>query len=66
LRRNGFKFSLADRIVVMTPSPGKVKSVIEVPLERKRNRTGVEFLKIRDRVFEEFELKINKNIEYYL
>jgi len=50
----------------MTPSPGKVKSVIEVPLERKRNRTGVEFLKIRDRVFEEFELKINKNIEYYL
>jgi NitT/TauT family transport system ATP-binding protein len=48
---------LADRIVVMTPSPGKVKSVIEVPLARKRDRTGVDFLKIRDKVFSEFELK---------
>ncbi len=57
---------LADRIVVMTPTPGKVKSVIKVPLDRKRDRTGVEFLKIRDRVFEEFELKRSENIEYYL
>ncbi len=57
---------LADRILVMTPSPGKVKSVIEVPLARKRDRTGVDFLKIRDKVFSEFELKADDNTEYYL
>jgi len=35
----------------MTPSPGKVKSIIKVPLARKRDRTGSDFLKVRDRVF---------------
>jgi len=43
--------------VIMTPSPGKVKSIIKVPLARKRDRTGSDFLKVRDRVFAEFELK---------
>lgn len=57
---------LADRIVIMTPGPGRVKSVINVPLGRKRDRTGSDFLKIRDRVFAEFELKPADNIEYYL
>ena len=57
---------LADRIVIMTSSPGKVKSVINVPLGRKRDRTRSDFLKIRDRVFAEFELKPADNIEYYL
>lgn len=57
---------LADRIVIMTPSPGKVKSVIDVPLTRKRDRTGSDFLKIRDRVFAEFELKASDKTEYYL
>lgn len=57
---------LADRIVVMTPCPGRIKSVIEVPLARKRDRTGADFLKIRDRVFGEFELKSCEKTEYYL
>ena len=30
---------LADRVVVMTPNPGKVKSIIEVDLHGKRDRT---------------------------
>jgi NitT/TauT family transport system ATP-binding protein len=37
-----------------------------VPLARKRDRTGVDFLKIRDKVFSEFELKADDNTEYYL
>lgn len=57
---------LADRIVVMTPCPGKIKSIIEVPLSRKRDRTGIDFLKIRDRVFSEFELKSCDKTEYFL
>lgn len=47
---------LADRIVVMTPYPGRIKSIIQVPIARKRDRTGAEFLHIRDRVFHEFQL----------
>lgn len=52
---------LADRIVVMTAGPGKVKKIIDVPLARKRDRTSADFLAIRDEVFREFDLKsINK------
>jgi len=55
---------LADRIVIMTPGPGKVKSIINVPMKRKRDRTNEEFLKIRDRVFLEFKMKEEIEIEY--
>jgi len=48
---------LADKIVIMTPGPGKVKSIVNVPIKRKRDRTSDEFLKIRDRVFIELKIK---------
>ncbi len=57
---------LADRIVIMTPNPGKIKSIISVPLARKRDRTSDDFLKIRDRVFSEFNMKNPDNTEYYI
>ncbi|MCM8901568.1 ABC transporter ATP-binding protein [Caldicoprobacter algeriensis] len=50
---------LADRIVIMTPSPGRVKTIIEVPLPRKRDRTSLDFLKIKDKVFTEFNGSVN-------
>lgn len=57
---------LADRIVILTPNPGKIKRIIDVPLARKRDRTSNDFLKIRDRVFAEFEMKENDKTEYYI
>jgi NitT/TauT family transport system ATP-binding protein len=57
---------LADRIVIMTSSPGKIKSVINVPMGRKRDRTSEGFLKIRDRVFIEFKMKQEFEVEYNL
>lgn len=48
---------LADRIVIMTPHPGKIKTVIEVPMSRKRSRTDAAFLDIRDKVFAEFNFE---------
>ncbi|HHV99633.1 MAG TPA: ABC transporter ATP-binding protein [Clostridiaceae bacterium] len=57
---------LADRIVIMTAYPGRIKSIINVPLARKRDRTHPDFLRIRDRVFAEFEMKQKDTIEYYL
>ena len=38
---------LSDRIVIMTPRPGKISRVIEVDLPRPRHRGGVEFLAMR-------------------
>lgn len=57
---------LADRIIIMTPYPGRIKSIINVPLARKRDRTAPDFLKIRDKVFMELEMKEKDKTEYYL
>ncbi len=48
---------LADRIVIMTPGPGRLKNIIDVPIKRKRDRNSDEFLKIRHKVFEEFKME---------
>ncbi|MBQ1538059.1 MAG: ABC transporter ATP-binding protein [Ruminococcus sp.] len=47
---------LSDRIVIMTPRPGKISRVIEVDLPRPRHRGGVEFLSLRREILELFEL----------
>lgn len=57
---------LADRVVIMTQNPGKIKSIIDVPLPRKRDRTSPDFLKIRDKIFSEFEMKKPDKTEYYI
>ncbi len=47
---------LSDRIVIMTPRPGKISRVIDVTLPRPRHRGGVEFLALRREILELFEL----------
>ena len=41
---------LADKIVVMDKRPGRIKDVVEVPLERPRQRESREFLNFQDEV----------------
>ncbi|MCL2154111.1 MAG: ABC transporter ATP-binding protein [Leptospirales bacterium] len=48
---------LADKVVIMTLNLGKIKNIIPVQLEGVRNRTGKDFLAIRDKIFSELELK---------
>lgn len=55
---------LADRIVIMTPNPGRIKNVVTVPLKTHRNRTSGDFLKVRDEIFELFHMKPDEYIEY--
>lgn len=58
---------LADRIVILTPNPGKLKCVLNVPLSRKnRDRTSADFILVRDKIFEIFNMKHEENIEYFI
>jgi len=57
---------LADRIVIMTPNPGKIKTILPVDLHGRRDRTSPDFLHIRDKVFTAFSLKPEDKTEYYI
>lgn len=43
---------MADRIIVMTPRPGRICRNFEVPLPRPRDRTSVEFAQVRREVLD--------------
>ena len=44
---------MSDRIVVLTPGPGRVEQIITVPLERPRHRNDSRFLALRSKILEE-------------
>lgn len=55
---------LSDRIVVMTSSPGQVKTIINVDMLRPRIRTSDDFAYLRKYVLEQYGYKDNRQIEY--
>jgi ABC-type nitrate/sulfonate/bicarbonate transport system, ATPase component len=57
---------LADRIVVMTPNPGKIKSIVQVGKSSLRDRTSPDFLLARDKVFEIFNMKSEEKLDYVI
>lgn len=58
---------LSDRIVIMTPRPGKIESVIDVKLKRPRVRNSEEFIALRSDILERLHLVSKKvELEYYL
>ncbi len=50
----------------MMADPGRIKSVVTVPLGVQRDRTGKDFLYVRDKIFELFNMKSESYIEYYI
>ncbi|MCP1623933.1 ABC transporter ATP-binding protein [Pseudomonas nitroreducens] len=44
---------LADRVVVMAPRPGRIKRIVEVPLQHPRERGGYDFLRQREALLHE-------------
>lgn len=58
---------LSDRIVIMSPRPGKIKEIIDVKFTRPRNRNSEEFLKLRGKILEKLNLVSKpKSPEYYI
>lgn len=49
---------LADRIVVMSARPGRIKEIFEIGLPRPRNRTSPEVNAIRDRILSDLRSEI--------
>lgn len=47
---------LSNRIVIMTPRPGKISEIMEVNLPHPRHRGGAEFLSIRRDILEKLHL----------
>lgn len=43
---------MSDRIVIMTPRPGRIEQTIRVPIDRPRDRSSAEFLKLRGEILE--------------
>lgn len=55
---------LADRIVVMSERPGKIREIIEVNLGRRRDRGGADFARIKKKVLSYFFEDKNAVPEY--
>jgi ABC-type nitrate/sulfonate/bicarbonate transport system ATPase subunit len=45
---------LGDRVVVMQPRPGRIRRIVDVPLDRPRDRQSAGFVAIKDDVLAEF------------
>jgi ABC-type nitrate/sulfonate/bicarbonate transport system ATPase subunit len=43
---------MSDRILIMTPRPGRVDQTIPVHLARPRDRSGTEFLHLRSEILQ--------------
>ena len=50
---------MSDRIVLMTPRPGRIDQIISVDLPRPRQRNGAEFLRLRGEILELLHLAGN-------
>jgi len=43
---------MSDRIVIMTPRPGRIERIIDIALDRPRQRSSAEFLRLRGEILE--------------
>ncbi len=49
---------LADRIIVLTTRPSKIKEIFEIKSERPRDRANLDFANLRKRILSELEQEV--------
>jgi NitT/TauT family transport system ATP-binding protein len=47
---------LADRVVVLSPRPARIRSIVEIDIPHPRDLSGRRYLELRDGIFEEIGL----------
>lgn len=57
---------LSDRIVIMTPRPGKITKIVPVNLNRPRARNHPDFFRVRTKALEILHLAHEVSTDYYL
>ncbi len=58
---------LCDRIVIMTPRPGRIEEIVEVKLAKPRIRTSPAFLELRSQILEKLHLVSRaEETDYYI
>jgi NitT/TauT family transport system ATP-binding protein len=57
---------LADRIVVFSALPGRIREIIPAVAGRPRDRTSLDFVRLREKVFAALSLGYKETVEYYL
>jgi len=58
---------LSDKIIIMTPRPGRISEILDVNLPYPRNRGDVSFMEIRRKLMEKFSLASEQVLpEYFI
>lgn len=58
---------LSDRIVIMTPRPGRIEEIVEVKLSKPRIRTSPAFIELRNDILEKLHLvSREEETDYYI
>jgi ABC-type nitrate/sulfonate/bicarbonate transport system ATPase subunit len=57
---------LSDRIIIMTPRPGRIQEIIKVGIGRPRSRNHPDFFRIRSHILEILHFVQENNLSYYL
>ena len=58
---------MSDRIVIMTPRPGKIQQILEIPVGRPRFRNHPDFLRLRSTILEFLHFaNAETTLSYYL
>ncbi|MCL2223522.1 MAG: ABC transporter ATP-binding protein [Defluviitaleaceae bacterium] len=57
---------LSNRIIVMSPRPGRIAEIVSVPMSYPRNRGASEFAQLRTRLLKRLNFASDTQMDYYL